>query len=466
MEKNLMDQGRIRVLLLMFSDVVSSSTILFVTLFLYHCLGAQYSMRICLDLWFIPLAIVLCSSFAKLYCGSLFYPGAGLNPIEELKRLTLAVLAAYILLFAFLALTQTVSLYTRLGLFVSLMVTALLLPICRYFTRLFMWYFHVGEIPILILGAGKTGMAFAAEIEKDKYYGFRTVGFLDDHVNGPGVLGKLDDVERIVREKNVHYLVSCLPLPLANDRINDWFQFCYYVTIIPTNRVFPILWSYPVNLYGFSGLEIGNKLNRKLFRLWKASFELLLSCVILIFILPVCILLAILIKITSRGPVFYKAKRLGLNGKSIEVYKFRTMYADADKILEKMLSENPEMTQEWKTQFKLKNDLRITPIGKFLRKTSLDELPQFWNVIRGEMAVIGPRPIVEKEKHFYQDSYDVFSRVKPGITGLWQVSGRSNTTYERRVNLDLYYINNWSVWLDYYILLKTFKEVFLRRGAY
>jgi len=141
------------------------------------------------------------------------------------------------------------------------------------------------------------------------------------------------------------------------------------------------------------------------------------------------------------------------------------MYKDADERLAKILAENPELKKEWDENFKLKNDPRVTPLGKIMRKTSLDELPQFVNVLRGEMAVIGPRPIVEKEVAYYGPHYEVFSRVKPGITGFWQVSGRSDTTYERRIELDMYYINNWTIWLDYYIFLKTIKEVLICRGA-
>ena len=141
------------------------------------------------------------------------------------------------------------------------------------------------------------------------------------------------------------------------------------------------------------------------------------------------------------------------------------MYEDADDRLESILAEDPELARQWRLRFKLDHDPRITPLGKFLRKSSLDELPQFFNVLHGEMAVIGPRPIVEAEKVYYGSNYEVFARVKPGITGLWQVSGRSDTTYERRVDLDMHYVMNWSVWLDFYILLKTVLEVFRCRGA-
>ena len=196
----------------------------------------------------------------------------------------------------------------------------------------------------------------------------------------------------------------------------------------------------------------------------KARCSLWLTCGLLLIALAFLIL-AFLVKVTSRGPIFYHARRLGVNRRTIRVLKFRTMYIDADQRLETLLAEDPEMERQWREKFKLDNDPRVTPFGRFLRKTSLDELPQFWNVLTGEMAVIGPRPIVEAEVKYYGDRYALLSRVKPGITGLWQVSGRSELDYPQRVNLDVSYIMNWSIWMDYYIFLKTVKEVLLCRGA-
>jgi len=185
----------------------------------------------------------------------------------------------------------------------------------------------------------------------------------------------------------------------------------------------------------------------------------------IVLLAPVLAVLAVLVKLTSAGPIFYCANRVGRHGIPIKVYKFRTMYVNADDRLEQILAEDPRKACEWHEKFKLSHDPRVTPLGRFLRRTSLDELPQLWNVLKGDMAMIGPRPIVETEKAYYGEHYEMFTRVKPGITGLWQVSGRSDTTYERRIILDMYYIMNWSVWLDYFIFLKTLKEVLFCRGA-
>lgn len=173
-----------------------------------------------------------------------------------------------------------------------------------------------------------------------------------------------------------------------------------------------------------------------------------------------------MIKFTSPGPVVFAHKRLGRNGKHFPCYKFRSMVQNSQEVLEAYLYSNPEAQKEWNENFKLKNDPRITKVGAFLRKTSLDELPQLWNVLVGDMSLVGPRPIIDAEVEKYGIYIDDFYMVRPGITGLWQVSGRSDTTYEERVQMDSWYVRNWSVWLDLIYLLRTVSIVLLRKGAY
>lgn len=180
---------------------------------------------------------------------------------------------------------------------------------------------------------------------------------------------------------------------------------------------------------------------------------------------PLFLILAILIK-RDGGPVFYGQTRIGQHGKPFKCWKFRSMAVDADKILQNILTENPEAREEWARDFKLKNDPRITPVGHFLRKTSLDEIPQIFNVLCGEMSLVGPRPIVEAEKAYYGDVLKYYLAMKPGITGLWQISGRNDTTYERRVSLDRQYAQQRSFFKDMEILLKTVFVVISRKGAY
>ena len=177
--------------------------------------------------------------------------------------------------------------------------------------------------------------------------------------------------------------------------------------------------------------------------------------------------IAFLIKLTDGGSVFYKHSRVGYKGNKFKVLKFRSMYMDADKRLKNILENDPKAREEWEKTFKLKNDPRITPIGRFLRKTSLDELPQFFNVLKGDMSVVGPRPVVEEElTKYYKEKAELYKSVKPGITGYWQVEGRSDTDYDERIGMDEYYIKNQSFFLDLKIILKTIKVMFTGKGAY
>jgi Undecaprenyl-phosphate galactose phosphotransferase WbaP len=184
---------------------------------------------------------------------------------------------------------------------------------------------------------------------------------------------------------------------------------------------------------------------------------------------PLIACIAVLIKLSSPGPAFYWQERVGYKGQTFFVLKFRTMIQNAEKVLDSYFEDHPELREEWERDSKLKNDPRITPIGHWLRKTSLDELPQLWNVLTGEMSLVGPRPIMNSEHAKYaanRDGYFLYTKVLPGITGLWQISGRSDTTYAERMQLDSYYVRNWSPWVDLYILLKTFKVVVIQKGAY
>ena len=206
----------------------------------------------------------------------------------------------------------------------------------------------------------------------------------------------------------------------------------------------------------------------KFYKFIKNSFDLLFSLLFLISFLPLFLIISLLIKLSSRGPIFFLQKRIGKNNIPFKCIKFRTMYPEAKDILENLLIKDSELKKEFEETHKIKNDPRITPIGKYLRKTSLDELPQFINVLRGEMSIIGPRPIVKKEKKKYGKNLKEVLLIKPGITGLWQVSGRNNLSYKRRVLLDLNYVKNYNLLMDLRILLRTFGVILfpLDRGAY
>ncbi|MBO8228655.1 sugar transferase [Prochlorococcus marinus XMU1414] len=210
------------------------------------------------------------------------------------------------------------------------------------------------------------------------------------------------------------------------------------------------------------------KLTSKGYKLIKKIFDILFSMSILVAFLPLFVLIAFLIKLSSRGPIFFLQERIGKNNIPFKCIKFRTMYPEAKDILQNLLIKDEKIKREFEQTHKIKNDPRITTIGRFLRKTSLDELPQFINVLRNEMSVVGPRPIVKDEKKKYGKNFKKVLSIKPGITGLWQVSGRNNLTYKKRVMLDLNYANNYNFIMDIRILIRTFGVILfpLDRGAY
>ncbi len=215
-----------------------------------------------------------------------------------------------------------------------------------------------------------------------------------------------------------------------------------------------------------SAIHIENRLLNYKNLFIKYFSEKLLVLILLPFVLMVHILISILIKIDSKGSIIFKQKRFGKNAKPFSCYKYRTMYEDNQNILNKYLENRPDEVEYYNTYHKYKSDPRITSIGKFLRKTSLDEIPQFFNVLRGDMNLIGPRPYMLNEKDkIGKNDEAVILEVKPGITGLWQVSGRNELTFSQRLELDKWYIQNWSLWLDFVIFVKTIKVVFSKVGA-
>ena len=200
----------------------------------------------------------------------------------------------------------------------------------------------------------------------------------------------------------------------------------------------------------------------------KSFFDIFFSLIILILFSPFFLIISLLIKFSSRGPIFFLQKRIGKNNKPFYCIKFRTMHHEAQDMLENIMLNNEKLRKEFQETQKLKNDPRITVIGNFLRKTSLDEVPQFLNVIRKEMSIVGPRPIVDEEKHKYGNVFSKVISVNPGITGLWQVSGRNNLTYKKRIYLDELYVNNINLLMDIRIIIRTFGVIFFPkdRGAY
>ena len=291
------------------------------------------------------------------------------------------------------------------------------------------------------------------------------------YTGSQNILGYISDIENIIKKYNITSAV------VIKNEVDESFEKILNNLQINLNKLLIVLDSQGIGfsnteavqlLYtGLNYIQINNNFKSLLNSIVKRFCDIILSIILLPFLLILIGLIAVLIKATSKGPVFYGHKRVGRYGKEFKVLKFRSMYQDADTRLREILANNEEAVKEWNTYYKLKNDPRITKVGRFLRKSSLDELPQIFNVLKGEMSFVGPRPVLQVElDKYYKELSSYYYMVRPGITGLWQISGRNELNYEMRVAKDSWYVLNWSIWLDIVILFKTPGAVFQKKGAY
>ena len=403
------------------------------------------------------------------------YPGILLSPPEELKKLTQSISVIFLALAAGLFLAKQSTLFSR-AIFLMAWVGALVaVPVFRSILRRmahrWRWWGH----PAVIFGAGITGHAVAKALAQSHRLGLKPIVFLDDDplkigtlVHEVAVDGPLEKAKKVAEEHPDAVAILAMP-GVSPERVlkvlEEFASEFRRVIIIPDLFGMSSLWISAFDLGGIIGLELHQKLLDKRRQLVKRTMEVGLIIIFLPILIPLTILLALLVSLDSPGSVFYGHDRIGMGGKEIRIWKFRTMVKDADAALEECLAKDPGLRSEWDENHKLVCDPRITRVGRILRNTSLDELPQLWNVLRGDLSLVGPRPIVWAEVDKYQAGFALYKKVKPGLTGLWQVSGRSDTSYAERVRLDAYYVRNWSVWFDIYILVKTPGEVFRCRGA-
>jgi exopolysaccharide biosynthesis polyprenyl glycosylphosphotransferase len=280
------------------------------------------------------------------------------------------------------------------------------------------------------------------------------------------ILGTIDNYKVIIEA----YDIDIILLSYYNDVTKDIITYCEnnYIQIYMIPDLINLV-SNPIDIGYINSVPLLTFRESRLTSFegkLKRLTDFIFAFLGLVVVVPIMLVIGILIKMSSKGQILFKHKRLGMNGHYIYLYKFRTMVENADKVLEELFLKHPELKKEYEENFKLENDPRITKIGSFLRKTSLDELPQIFNILKGELSIVGPRPIVEAEIEKYGDYGKYILRVPPGLTGLWQVSGRSDINYNDRIQLDMYYINNWNFMLDITIILKTIPAVLARKGAY
>ena len=421
------------------------------------------------QLWPVLGLFVLGYAVAKLY------PAVPLAPADELRRLTVVTSMVFLGLATATFLTKEGHAYSRSVLLMSWAMSLVTVPAGRAALRLVLaprqWWGHA----VVVLGYTPAAMRLVHTLQHQPEIGLKPVAVLGESrhdgadVHGVPVIGGLSRARNLGRRLGVSYAIVAMP-QLGNERLGPLLERLsstfHHLIFVPDLAGFSSLWVSGIDLGGTLGLEVRHRLLDPGRRTLKRALDLALIVSTAPLWLPVIGVIALAVKLDSPGPVFYPATRIGMNGKRFRMWKFRSMVRDADRVLEQTLAADPERRAEWEANHKLRDDPRITRVGKWLRQTSLDELPQLWNVLNGEMSLVGPRPILEDGPEKYGDAFGVYKKVLPGLTGMWQVAGRNDLSFEERVHLDVYYVRNWSVWLDLHLLARTTLAVLLRRGAY
>lgn len=411
----------------------------------------------------VPLFLILYLCFG-------LYPGVSVSPVDEIRSACLAntvgfILAGVILGFHGDALrAQIICIPACISAF--LVFLALRAGMRRLGSR-FDWWGH----PVAIFGGADVTRSILQKLKEQPYLGLRPVAVFTDDAPDVAIHGisvhRLEHLTKIASCGVKHVIAAVQDLSraeLSNVIGIGCDAFPHVIVIRDADPVWKV-GSYTQDLAGILGVRVVNNLLKTRCHIAKRTMDLALSISVTLFFLPVFAIICVLVAADSGLPVFYSQDRLGRGGRTFRVWKFRTMINNSAQVLERYLAANPELRREWAQSHKLRNDPRITRVGRFLRTTSLDELPQLWNVIRGDMSLVGPRPIVDAEVKKYHKHFSTYVKALPGMTGLWQVSGRNHTTYEERVAFDAYYVHNWSIWMDIYLLAKTISVVLTGHGA-
>lgn len=431
-----------------------------------------------LSLWWLPLVFILAIAYEGLYFKRLPF-------WEEIRLLLKSLTIAFLIGLAIVSLGKLSPMVSRLVLTTMWLIGLIIFPIYRWIGKKLISIAGIWKENVLILGAGNAGIGVLKGLEREDLLGYRIIGFLDDDPEKIGttikisnssqeyrVFGKIHQFRKFVRLMGISTIVVAMPSldPIKHSKIVSEVQkYVSRVLLVPQLKGIALLNTELRALFmeQLFLLNIKNNLKSLYARIVKRSFDIIVSSVLLVLLSPVFLVLYIAVKLTSPGPAIFTQKRPGKDGKIINVYKFRTMYLDGDDRLKRALENDKELAKEWQIYRKLKSsDPRVTPIGKILRKYSLDELPQIYNVFIGNMSMVGPRPYMIEELNQVGEAADIILMAKPGLCGLWQCSGRNELSFEDRVQLEEWYVLNWSLWLDIILMFKTAGVVLTAKGAY
>jgi Undecaprenyl-phosphate galactose phosphotransferase WbaP len=423
-------------------------------------------------------------AFLVVFYAAGLYPGIMLAPADEVRRFAVSATCC------FLGIAASVTIETRdrydiaAAMVVACVFAPILLPVGREVARRCFSRFSWWGVPAVIYSRGHEGDFLAERLAKHPEFGYRPVLILDRSgaaETEPAAAAAPADllaIPRTVPSEGIHALIKTLGIKTAilvesavddvsNTPLEDAIITLYrYTVLIPHERALSTISLSVRDFGGILGFASTHNLTKPGNLFLKRLIDVVLCAIAAVPVIPLTIFVAAAIRLSSPGPVFYGHLRSGKNGRMFKTWKFRTMVLDAEARLQAILAADPAAKAEWEADRKLTRDPRVTKVGAFLRKTSLDEVPQILNILVGQMSFVGPRPVTESELSKYGKRAAYILSVKPGLSGMWQISGRSDTGYEERVMLDSYYFQNWSIWLDVWILIKTVGVVLRGKGAY
>ena len=420
--------------------------------------------------------------FILLFFGCIgLYPGIMNSPTDEVRKFFFSSVFGFLsiiftiiisdeneLRVADLLITDSHKLPLAIAFIIAIPLSTIALPAFREAAKHYFGRFNWWGVPAVLFTSGDSGDFIIEKLLKNKYLGYHPSVIINTEAKenydykGIPVFAPNDEIINTIKKYNIKQALIC-DYHGAMDDIMSSFR---YTISISKNQNFFTSTQQLKDIAGIIGFASIHNLTFKGNLFIKRLIDICAILICMPFVLPIFIILSIITKFTSKGPVFYAHKRVGKNGREIKCWKFRSMCINSQEILEEILATDPVRRAEWEKDRKFQDDPRVTKWGKFLRRTSLDELPQLFNILIGDMSLVGPRPVTEPELVKYGKYKDYVLSVVPGLTGMWQVSGRSDTGYEERISFDTYYIQNWSIWLDIWILIKTVWVVINGKGAY
>lgn len=401
---------------------------------------------------------------------------------EEARKVIRAITLTFILAFAMVSVMKLGGEVSRTVLLMGYVLALAVVPLGRFLAKTLLSYSGLWNESCLIAGTGPQARMIIEALARDHYLGYtvkglvgvseaESVGLVSIADKDYQVLGPIRDLPGILKRHGVRHVVIAAPDLAGPELVSAVSQIQPYtrsILVVPDWSGIPVIGGEAEYFFNerILAFRTRNNLASRGNVISKRAFDIIVGSLLLLLSAPFLFLIALLIRLETPGAAVFAHRRLGKNGNEFNCYKFRSMVINAGELLPKLLQDHPELQEQWERDFKLKDDPRVTRIGRILRKTSLDELPQLVNVLKGDMSLVGPRPIVAEEMARFGGMARDYMMVLPGITGLWQVSGRNDIDYEERVMMEAWYVRNWSLWLDISLLFRTIGVVLSRRGAY